>query len=155
MTGTGNQSTIVFPVAQIVGKFTMIGGVDTEVGDEDVSNLATEDVQEKVLHDIGTMSDTEVEMLLNTADNLLTFASTPTAPYLKLKHKELITINWAARQGQSAGASLSAWGGIKKISLPEHVNNVTQRLKFTIAWLNRDNTGVQVKPAWTPATETP
>tara|TARA_R110002049_G_scaffold59417_3_gene160694 strand:+ start:4067 stop:4483 length:417 start_codon:yes stop_codon:yes gene_type:complete len=137
----------------------MIGGIEMEVGDEDVSCLNTDGLQEVELQDIATMSETEVEMLLDDTLNIIMDGTdladpTPALGELKLKHKELITITGATRNGDDTPAEFAAWGGIKKISLPEYVNNTTRRLKFTIKWLNRDLTGTQVKPTYTPAVPT-
>lgn len=154
--GSGNKAVISFPVIGIDGCFTMIGGIEMEVGDEDVSCLSTDGLQELELHDIATMSETEVEMLLDDSINLIfdDTAITPSANQLKLKHKELITITNPLRQGDATPAEFAAWGAIKKISVPEWVNNTTRKLKFTIKWVNRDLAGVQVKPVFTPAVAT-
>ena len=150
--GTGNKATIAFPVAGLTGCVTMIGGIEFELGDEDVSCLATDAVEEVELHDVAKMSETEVEMLLDDSLAIIFDGATiPAGGGLKLGHKELLTITSPTRDGDATPSPFAAWGGIKKIGLPEYVNGTVRKIKFTIKWLNRDASGTQVKPAYTPA----
>lgn len=141
---SGNKAAITFAVSAITGRFTMIGGVEKELGDEDVSSLESDEYAEFELHDLATMSETECELFLDTE-----------AAAIALGQKELITITAPTLDGQATPASFAAWGGIKKVSLPEWVNNTKLKQRITIKWLNRDASGTQVKPAWTAATLTP
>lgn len=153
--GSGNKSTITFAQSGFVGCFTKIGAVDFELGDDNVSCLETDGFEAFEMHDLATMSDSELEALFDTEKGYLFdagLAPVDADTKLKLGRKELITITWAARLGEATGASFAAWGAIKKMTLPEHVNNTTQRQMIAIKWLNRDLGNEDVKPIWTPAT---
>lgn len=151
--GSGNKSTVTFAESGFVAKFTKIGAVDFELGDDDVSNLESDGFTEHEMHDLATMSESELEALFNTTRNIiLDKDAVEVSGALQLGKKELITITWNERAGESAGASFAAWGAPKKLNLPEHVNNTTQRQMIVIKWLNRDASGTAVKPLFTPAT---
>lgn len=153
--GTGNKSTIVFATSGVSRVVTKIGKVEFELGDDEVSSLQSEGFTEHEMHDLATMSETELESLFDTTDTIILDVGATVAGSdgkLQLGRKELVTITWAARQGESAGASFAAWAAPKKIDLPEHVNNTTQRQMVALKWLNRDDSGESVKPLFTPAT---
>ena len=151
--GTGNKASIAFPTSGFVGRFSMIGGIDFEVGDEDVSDLESDEYEEFEPQDLIKVTDLDFEVYLDT---MMKFqpAGAGVAPYLKLKTKELVTITFQTRKGEGTPAALAIWVYLKKVGLPEHVNNTTQKLKGTLKICNRDLDGLKVKPAWTPAVAT-
>lgn len=154
LTGSGNKSVITLAASGAVGRFKMIGGVDLEVGTEDVSGLDTDEYEEHEPHDLIKMSDTELEIFFNTKLNLIPTGASPTAPFLKLRAKELMTLTFPTRSDEATPAAFVAWGFFKKLSLPQLVNNTTLMLKATIQWSNRNAAGLAVKPIWTKAVAT-
>lgn len=150
--GTGNKASIAFPVSGFVGAFTMIGGTELEVGDQDVSDLESDEYQEFEPEDLIALSDIAFECFLDTEMSFQ--AAAPTSPYLQVKQKELVTITFQTRDGESTPASFAAWCYLKKVGLPQHVNNEVQKLTGTLKVCNRDDSGEQVKPTWTPAVPT-
>jgi hypothetical protein len=149
--GSGNKSTLTLADSGVIGRVRMIGGVDFEIGDENVSALDTDGFEEFEPQDLATMGDTEVELYYNTKLKIIPASDTPTAPYIRLGHKELMTITLPTRDDEDEPASLAAWAYFKKISLPQMVNNTTLMLKATIKWCNRDDEGAAVLPVYTPA----
>lgn len=152
--GSGNKATLTLADSGVIGRYRQIGGTDFEVGDEDVSGLDTDQFSEFEPQDLATVSDTEVELFFNTKLKILPAGASPTAPYLKLRHKELMTITYPQRDDEDEPASFAAWGYFKKISLPQLVNNTTLMVKATIKWCNRDDDGAAVLPVYTPAEAT-
>lgn len=150
--GSGNKASLTLADSGVIGRFRMIGEVNFEIGDENVSGLDTEGFEEFEPQDLATMGDTEVELFFNTKLNILPAGDSPVAPFLKLGHKELMTITLPERSDESAPASLAAWAYFKKIGLPQLVNNTTLMLKCTIKWCNRDDEGTAVLPVYTKAT---
>ncbi len=149
--GSGNKGTLTLAVSGAIGRFRMIGGVDFEIGEENVSGLDSEGYEEFEPQDLATMGDTEFELFFNTKLSIIPTGASPTAPFIRLGHKELMTLTFPTRSNESAPASLAAWAYFKKISLPQMVNNTTMMLKGTIKWSLRNDSGVAVLPVYTKA----
>jgi hypothetical protein len=151
--GSGNRSTITFAQQGFVGCFRSIGEVAFELGDEPFDCLENEGFDRVFMHDLATMDATQLELFFDT---LATIKIDPTAALvagaIQLGRLDFITLTWRLRAGELTPASFSAWGRVKKIMLPQHVNNTAQKQQLVIRWVNEDDQGDQVKPIYTPAT---
>jgi hypothetical protein len=152
--GSGNKATLTLAESGVIGRFRMIGETAFEVGEENVSGLDTDEFEEFEPQDLATMSDTEIELFFNTKLVIMPEEAPASGAFLKLRHKELMTLTMPTRSDEDEPASLAAWGYFKKIGLPQMVNNTTMMLKATIKWCHRDEDGVAVKPVYTPAEAT-
>lgn len=153
--GSGNKATITLATSGAVGRFKQIGGVDLELGEQDVSGLDSDEFEEFEPNDLAKLSDTELEIFFNTKMSIIPTGASPTAPFLRLGKKELITFTYPTRSDETTPAAFVAWGFFKKLSLPVLVNNTTLMIKASIKWANRNNAGLAVKPVWTKAVVTP